>query len=298
MRISDYSLRNLRTFCAVAEHGGFGGAQVVLGVGPSVISTHLRDLEVTLGFTLCQRGRSGFALTQKGEAVYHEIKRMLSSLEACEANIGALRRVLSGHLRIGIVDSEADNPDLPVHRAIRRFFGRAQDVRLTLEVGTPEALGKGLQTGDIHVAIGPFPQRAVNIDYRPVYVERHELYCGRDHPLYGLANDDITCDRIARHPMTVRPYLQRAELGGLRDPLVTASVSNMEAQAILIRSGHFLGFLPVHFARKWTESGEMRAITSPGLGWDSQFYIAMRVQPEPTEITQRFTADLAAILGK
>ena len=155
MRISDYTLRNLRTFCAMVEHGGPSGAQAVLGASLSAISTHLKDLELSLGFTLCQRGRSGFVLTDKGEAVYREAKRMLGGVEQCEANLGTLRKVRTGHLRIGIVDSEADNPDLPVHRAIRRFFGREHEVRLTLEIGTTQALSKALQTGEVHVAIGP-----------------------------------------------------------------------------------------------------------------------------------------------
>lgn len=293
MRISDYTLRNLRTFCAVVEHGGFGGAQAVLGASQAAISTHLKDLELTLGFTLCQRGRGGFALTPKGEAVYLEAKRMLGSIETCEANLGTLRKVLTGHLRVGIVDSEADNPELPVHDAIRRFFTREQEVRLTLEVGTPEVLSKGLQTGDIHVAIGPFPTRQANTEYAPIYVERHALYCGRSHPLFSVDPAELTLDMVARHPMTVRPYLQRAELAALPDPVVTASVSNMEAQVVLIRSGCFLGFLPVHLARKWVESGEMRAIGADGLVWDSQFHIALRVQPEPTEVARQFARDLA-----
>lgn len=295
MRINDYTLRNLRTFCAVVEHGGFGGAQAVLGASPAAISTHLKDLETTLGFSLCQRGRAGFAITPKGHDVYAEAKRMLSMIEISEANLGTLRRVLTGHLRVGIVDAESDNPDLPLHRAIHRYFSRPQHVRLTLEVGTTEALAKSLQTGDIHVAIGPFPQRQANIDYCPVWIERHALYCGRDHPLFAT-EDDISAETISRYPMTVRPYLERAELAALSDPKIGASVSNMEAQAILIRSGCFLGFLPEHFARRWVERGEMRALQAPGIGWDSQFFIATRVQPQPTEVVRLFSRDLTALL--
>ena len=47
----------------------------------SAISTHLKDLELTLGFTLCHRGRAGFALTEKGEAVYDEAKQLLAALQ-------------------------------------------------------------------------------------------------------------------------------------------------------------------------------------------------------------------------
>ncbi|WP_448955528.1 LysR family transcriptional regulator [Labrys neptuniae] len=296
MRINDFTLRNLRTFCAVVEYGGFLGAQAVLGMSQPAISAHIKDLEVELGFSLCRRGRAGFALTEKGETVYAHAKEMLTGVEDCEARLGTLRRVLTGHLRVGIVDSEADNPDLPVHRAIRRFFSREQEVRLTLEIGTPEALAKALQTGDIQVAIGPFPTRQSNIDYTPVYVEEHALFCGCDHPLFGLADADIGLEALAAHAMTVRTYLQGSELSALPNPRVTASVSNMEAQVMLIRSGCFLGFLPVHFAQKWVQAREMRRIDGIGLGWRSQFYIALRVQPEPTEVARLFARDMAQAL--
>lgn len=292
MRISDFTLRDLRTFCAVVDHSGFLAAQAVLGMSQPAISAHIRDLETGLGFTLCRRGRSGFALTEKGKLVYDHAKAMLAGIEDCSARLNALRRVLSGPLRIGIVDSEADNPELPVHRAVRRFFTREQEVQLTLDIGTPEALAKGLQNDELHVAIGPFPNRQPNIRYVPIYAEEHALYCGRDHPLFTLPDADITPATLADHAMTVRPYLQRAELAGLDAPRVTASVSNMEGQAILIRSGCFLGFLPVHFAATWVASGEMRRIALPGLGWHSQFYVALRANPEPSDLTKAFVQDV------
>ncbi|TNF18390.1 MAG: LysR family transcriptional regulator [Rhodobacteraceae bacterium] len=288
-------MRNLRTFCAVVEHGGFGGAQAVLGASQSVISTHLKDLEVKLGLTLCSRGRGGFAVTEKGEEVYAEAKRLLAAVELCEANLGTLRRVLTGHLRLGLVDSEADNPDLPLHRAIRRFRDVAGDVRLTLEVGTPEFLGKALQTGDIHAAIGPFPNRQPNITYWPFYVEEHGLYCGRAHPLFDRDPATVGLAEVAACPMAVRPYLQRAELAGLPDAVAMASVSNMEAQAILINSGCYLGWLPLHFARKWVARGEMRRIDWLGLSWQSQFYVAHPSSPH--DLVQRFLAVLAEDFG-
>lgn len=296
MRISDYSLRNLRTFCAVVEHGGFGGAQAVLGASQSVISTHLKDLEIKLGLTLCQRGRGGFAVTEKGEEVYAEAKRLLAAVETCEANLGTLRRVLTGHLRLGLVDSEADNPDLPLHRAIRGFCSDAGDVRLTLEVGTPEFLGKALQTGDIHAAIGPFPNRQPNIVYAPFYVEEHGLFCGRTHALFDRDRESVLLADVAACPMAVRPYLQQAELAGLPEAVATASVSNMEAQAILINSGCYLGWLPLHFADKWVARGDMRQIDWLGLSWQSQFFVAHPVNP--SELVQRFVGVLKDSLDR
>lgn len=296
MRISDFTLRNLKTFCVVVEYGGFLGAQTVLGMSQPAISAHIKDLETGLGFQICQRGRGGFALTKKGKAVYAHAKDMLRNVEDCEARLGALHQALTGHLRVGIVDSEVDNPELPVHAAFRRFFSRDQEVRLSLEVGTPDILNRLLQTGDIQVAVGPFPQRIPNIEYTPVYAEDHALFCGLDHPLFSADPETMTPELLSSHGMTARSYLHRAELSSLRDARVIASVSNMEAQAILIRSGCFLGFLPVHYAERWVRKGEMRQIAAAGLGWRSEFCVALRYQPEPTEIARLFSDDLISVL--
>jgi len=60
----DIDLRLLRVFKAVADAGGLSNAQAVLNLNPSTISTQLSTLEAQLGYTLCQRGRSGFKLTE------------------------------------------------------------------------------------------------------------------------------------------------------------------------------------------------------------------------------------------
>ena len=70
----------------------------------------------------------------------------------------------------------------------------------------------------------------------------------------------------------------------------------MEAQAILIASGRFLGFLPTHYARPWVASGEMRAIDHLGIEWRSPFLLATRARPLPPQIVRVFQQELLAAL--
>ena len=189
------------------------------------------------------------------------------------------------------------NPELPVAEAIRRFFARENDVELSLDIGTPDWLEKALLTGDIQLGIGPFPTRAPNLDYQPVWEEVHALYCGRHHPFFAAPPETITLAELGRHAMTVRPYLRHAELAAWDAPRIVASVSNMEAQAILIASGRFLGFLPTHYARPWVASGEMRAIDHLGIEWRSPFLLATRARPLPPQIVRVFRDDMVAAMG-
>ena len=68
-QVSDFELRLLRVFKVVVESGGFSAAESALGITKSAISQHMSDLEKRLGLRLCQRGRSGFALTDEGAEV-------------------------------------------------------------------------------------------------------------------------------------------------------------------------------------------------------------------------------------
>ena len=71
-RVSDIDLRLLRVFVSVVEAGGFSLATARLNVAESTISTHMSDLEARLGIRLCERGRGGFRITQRGQEVYQE----------------------------------------------------------------------------------------------------------------------------------------------------------------------------------------------------------------------------------
>lgn len=289
-----HSIKHMKTFCTVVEYGGFVGAQAALGMSQPAISTHIRDFEIRLGFQLCNRGRSGFSLTEKGEITYRKCREMLNMIADFDADLGELRNKLTGVLRVGLIDNTVTNHEFPIPLAINRFYSRDNDVSLSLTVLSPEDLERELLSGNIHLAIGIFTNRHSAIRYRHLYTEAHKFYCGKGHPLFDLPDEEITMETLRKHPISSRTYLQQADLQYFRKSHNTASVSNMEAQAILITSGSFMGFLPVHYAQQWVEKGEMRALEHLGLNWSSDFQLAVRSSPAPKNITQVFVEDIEA----
>lgn len=81
-QISDIDPRLFKVFKAVVDSGGFTAAGPVLGISRSAISLHMGELEGRLGFTLCQRGRSGFVPTDEGEEVYRATLRQNAHIKA------------------------------------------------------------------------------------------------------------------------------------------------------------------------------------------------------------------------
>ncbi len=77
-QFAEKDLRLLKVFMTVVDSGGYTAAQAELNVGTSTISNHMSKLEERLGARLCQRGRIGFQLTDKGEFVYQAARRLFA----------------------------------------------------------------------------------------------------------------------------------------------------------------------------------------------------------------------------
>ena len=60
------NIKLLEVFITVVKHQGYSGAQQDLNLTTSAISNYMSELESYVGFTLCQRGRGGFLLAEKG----------------------------------------------------------------------------------------------------------------------------------------------------------------------------------------------------------------------------------------
>ncbi|MDT4889004.1 hypothetical protein FQZ97_1256450 [compost metagenome] len=71
-------------------------------------------------------------------------------------------------------------------------------------------------------------------------------------------------------------------------------MENIEALAILIISGAYVGFLPVHYAEQWVKTGEMRRLPLNNLDPMSPFDAITRRGVTPPPILRAFLEDLAA----
>ncbi|MDG1859780.1 MAG: LysR family transcriptional regulator [Emcibacteraceae bacterium] len=103
-QVSDIDLRLMRVFKTVVECGGLSAAQSVLGVGRSTISKQLSDFEKRLGLRLCNRGRSGFLLTQQGVKTLEYVNHFLSAAEEFKTSVSIINDEVVGRTSIGMVD--------------------------------------------------------------------------------------------------------------------------------------------------------------------------------------------------
>ncbi|MFA5120877.1 LysR family transcriptional regulator [Zavarzinia sp.] len=292
MNVDNIDLRLLRVFHALAEHGGFAGAQAQLGLTPSTLSIHLSNLEQRLGVVLCERGRGGFRLTDKGERVFLSTKRLFAALEGFRAETASLRGKLVGELAIGIADSTVTDEHSPIAAAIRRFEARDNDVHLRLIVDRPAGLNHALLDGRLNLAVGFFPRPVAGVNYEKLYTEKGQLYCGIGHHLFGKPPEAIDAIALGRSHFVARAYSLERDLNAIGHVSHKASVENMEAQAHLILSGCFIGFLPEHYARSFVAAGRMQAVAPERFTLPSEVFLATPAVGKPNMVVSTFCDDL------
>ncbi|MFZ1180420.1 MAG: LysR family transcriptional regulator [Herbaspirillum sp.] len=291
--LSDLDLRLIRVFLAVVDAGGVSVAQTTLNVGQPTISTQLSTLETRLGFRLCDRGRSGFRLTAKGERFYERSKKLLGAVEEFSAEARNMDKKLVGTLNIGLIGHTPVSQNARISEAIASFRLRDEAVHFSILVRSPGDLEEHLLSGQIQIAVGYFWHRVPILEYTPLFVEQQIAYCGRGHPLFKRAGW-LDSSEAANYEWAWRTYpLPEVQL--LTTPSkVTAQADNMEAVALLILSGHHLGYLPQHFAAPYVKQGLLAALNPEKLRYEVTFHMVIRQHNRQSQspIVQAFLEDL------
>lgn len=294
-RLRDMDVQLLRLFLTIVESGGFSAAQGTLGMAPSTIGTHMAKLETRLGFRLCDRGKSGFRLTPKGERVLQSTRRLLHAMDVFTRDTQHVSGTLLGELRIGL--SERLSPDVveSIAAAVGRFRERAPDVLIEMIAVPPDELERRLLKGELQLAIGYFSGHQAGLHYAPLFVEHQSLHCGARHPLF--AKKTVSVNDIARASNVARLYKTNTSGAALRNAQPTAFSENVDADVIFILSGAHVGFLPDHVAAPWVAAGKMRRLLASKLSHTVEFQLATPRNSDGSEALEAFTAALAEQFG-
>ena len=273
MHPSGSDLRLLQVFDAVVRHGGFSAAEIELNLNQSTISNHMAALEERLGVVLCRRGRRGFQLTDEGRAVHEAATRLNAALHDFSADVGSVQGKISGELRIGTLDAISDDPGNHLSEALANFRDMAGDVKILLSQEPAQDLQQKVREGVYHCGIGVNLSPVEGLDHLPLHTETHSLYCGRGHPLFGARAVELDLDLLVRLPFVQRGYWRNDKSKQYAFRNVAATVYQIEPQLLLIRSGHYVGFLPDHYAERWCGSGDLHRLPLPDFTYSAQFHL-------------------------
>ncbi|MCJ8318861.1 MAG: LysR family transcriptional regulator [Colwellia sp.] len=273
-QLGDAHIRLLRIYKVVIESGGFSAAEVELNISRPAISLAISELESLLNMKLCHRGRSGFSITPQGEEVYQSAMQLLGSIENFRAEINAINTDLVGEFNIGITDNLVTIEQMSITRALSSLKHRAPEVIINIRMMPPKDIETAVLNGQLHLGVVPDLRTLPGLTYAPLYKEQSLLYCSDQHPLFKQDLHTISDDALAQYDAVVPSYPQSPEIKQQQKKLkATASSTDREGIAFLILTGRFIGFLPIHFAQRWTAQDKLRTVDFQHRGFYTNFSV-------------------------
>lgn len=196
-------LRHLRYFLAVAEEQSFTRAAERLHVAQPALSVQVRKLEEELGVALLDRSRRAIRVTEAGEVLATETRKLLTGLER---TVDAVQRTGAGEvgrLAIGFVPSAAHDALPPLLRAYRASFPA---VRLDLHERAPDDLVRELHEGRLDVAFLYLPFDDPTLATTTLAREQFVVALPEGHPL-------ARTKRVRVEALTEEPFVLPARHG-------------------------------------------------------------------------------------
>lgn len=294
--LTDFDLKLLRIFHAVVQAQGLAPAQETLGLSLSTISIKLKQLEERLGFTLCERGRKGFALTREGERIHESLAPLFDSITDFREVVADVRGNMAGELHLGFVDALATYREIGLEDAFRRFADMAPDVGMHIDISSPQELEQGVLDGRYHLIITCVEPDHDAVEATPIFVEQQGLFCGQHHPLFEEHDPAVLREALQSARFCDKSYNSPAFLPR-DDNRVGPIVAHMESAALLILSGRYVGHLPRHSAATWVRDDLMRELLPGEYDYTTQFYLGAH-RDQSTRIVDAFRRCLLEALPR
>jgi DNA-binding transcriptional LysR family regulator len=293
-RLRPVELRQLDHFVAVAEDGSFTKAARRLNYVQSALSVSVQALERELGVRLFDRTTHRVTLTGDGQALLPAARRTLAAAEETRDIAAAVRGVLRGTLRVGIMQSFAF-ADVPA--MLGRFHRQHPGVEIQVRpaIGGSAALLEDLRQGALDIAFVALPDNPAGMNLRQLGSEDLVLVGTPEQMPRGrgpVALAALTTATFVDFPTGwgVRTVVDRAFAGAGLDRRVTVEIADVGTCVQLLRAGFGVALFPPSLIPPDEQLLLRRAVT-PRVTW----HVAMVT---PSGRTNAAAVALADLVGE
>ncbi|MGB1868313.1 MAG: LysR family transcriptional regulator, partial [Porticoccaceae bacterium] len=177
---------HLRTFITVAEEGSFNGAAEKLSRTQPAITLAVKQLEEFIGLKLLERTTRQVSTTTEGENFIPIAQRLVRDFDTAIYDLRATAERRIGHVSMAIVPSVASNvlPDI-----VKTFSAEFPGIHLHLDDDSSQGVQRRVERNEVDFGLGSLWKPNKLLEFRPLFADRLELICHRDHELAQKSGD-------------------------------------------------------------------------------------------------------------
>jgi LysR family transcriptional regulator, transcription activator of glutamate synthase operon len=236
-------LRQLRYLVALADEQHFTRAAAREHIAQPALSQQIRRLEREVGLALVERTTRRVTITEAGRMLVARARRILSEVDAANAEMQGLAGVRTGHVTVGTMHTMGP---VDVSLALARFHERHPAVELTVLEQSSEELAEMLRDDVLDLAFLSVTER----------IESHEL------TLHQLVSEELVAVLPVDHPLAGRRRVRMAELA---DEQFVSYREGARLRELLTFAAHRAGFEP-QIKLESNESERIRRLVARGMG--------------------------------
>lgn len=268
--MTDYSLRELECFVAVAEELSFTRAARRLHLSQPPLSRHVQSLEARLGTRLFERSRRAVALTPAGRALLADTKAALAQLQRAAERAKRAARGETARLDVGFVSAVLSPGLISV---FQRYRQENPAVQLTLHDRPPteqlRAIAEGRLDGGFVGATPATP--STGLVFIPwsrepllVFLPRgHRLESAQRIKLGELSGDGFVMVSAESAPCFSQQIHELCHGAGFRPKVVQEAVRG-QAVVVMVAAGAGVAILPAAMARLAGDAVVTRPLAAKG----------------------------------
>lgn len=236
-------LRQLRYLVALAEEQHFTRAAAREHIAQPALSQQIRRLEEEVGLALVERTTRQVTITDAGRLLVDRARRILSEVDAAQAELQSLRGIYTGHVTVGAMHTMGP---VDVSLALAIFHERHPGVELTVCEMSSEELAEMVRVDELDLAFLSVTER----------IESHGL------GLHQLISEELVVVLAPDHPLGHRPTLRMREL---EDEQFISYREGSRLRELLEGAGREAGFEP-QVKLESNESQRIRRLVARGMG--------------------------------
>ncbi|WP_404343386.1 LysR family transcriptional regulator [Pseudoalteromonas mariniglutinosa] len=191
-----FSIEQLEAFICSVEQGSFSGAARKLGKAQSSISGLISNLEVDVGFSLFDRTTRSPKLTDKGLAIYNDIRSVMNSHKNLSTRITHIAADIESELVIAY--DELAFPKSDILKILDKFNQHFDVTSLLLVAASHksafELVAQGKANLAISLSIDDYPEQ---VTFRGIGHAHYYTVVAPTHPLAKLTN--VSTEDLASH---------------------------------------------------------------------------------------------------
>ncbi len=249
-------------FVKTVEKGSITKAAEDLNYAQSSVSKMIGDLEKEWGMTLLERSKKGVCLTSAGEALLPTLRKVLNEHRELEEEIGRLKGLETGLVRIGTFSSVAINWMPELFSKLQKDY---PGIEYEMLMGDYDEVEHWIDIGRVDCGFLRLPTE-IPFDTIPIWKDEYKLILPPDHPL--ASKDRVAIRDLDEQPFLLLEHGGKTEVSDILEryklhPDIRFTTWEDFAIMAMVEKGMGIGILPNLILKRVPYQLEIRSLDPP-----------------------------------